>query len=347
MMPESDLVGFTPNHEVVTLECNENSNIQTETLYQSEAEFLIAAVEKKKQQLITARKRKKEIEKTRQEILILQKKWLHRQNEAQRKQDLCMRQLESLLTRRLLTEERIQSLNGTNALNDCFHIWHRGVYGTINGLRLGTYVPPVTAAIGASDGNSTTSTSSFLEFDFTNLFLDPVGSANASDNNNNSASSVQSRVSWSEINAALGTAALLLATLQGIPHANISFNDYHIVPMGNFSKIVTKTTKTNPTATIYNLYSDDRFSFFGKRNFNGALSAFLQCVKDAADCLLANHNKSMTLPHSITKDNTGEMLIGGLTIIYGTDGERWTRALKYLLTDLKWLVAFVVKYVNR
>ena len=116
--------------------------------------------------------------------------------------------------------------------------------------------------------------------------------------------------------------------------------------MGSYSKIVTKV-KGSAVPTVYNLYSDDRFSFFGKRSFNKALQGLLRCLLDAGETII-KRDKTMEYPYPITEDTTiGELAIGGLSINYGTDAERWTRALKYLLTDLKWLVAFVMKHAER
>jgi hypothetical protein len=348
---------------------DENFNLR------EEEQKLRDAILLKRRQLEALQERRLKVEQTRQETLRLQQKWLHRQNDAQQKHTLCLRQVESCLSRRLQVQVRLRILRNLNPLNDCFHIWHRGVYGTINGFRLGTFVPPVAAAICPTEtyttsnngaaisnqigGGAGSASSSFLEFDLSTLFLDPVGigfgfpsgapssQTDLAGGNGSAASVAPSRVTWSEINSGLGTAALLLVSLQSIPEANIRFTKYYIIPMGNFSKIVTKKTSTNTSSTIYNLYSDDRFSFFGKRNFNSALNGFLHCLNNAAECLLRHHTKSMTLPHPITTDSSGELLIGGLTIVHGTDGDRWTRALKYMLTDLKWLVAFVIKHVSR
>ena len=78
-------------------------------------------------------------------------------------------------------------------------------------------------------------------------------------------------------------------------------------------------------------------------------------MKDAAD-IVKERDKAITLPYDIsdydhrTNQSTstsianyysgtskGDLFIGGLLLSYGTDGERWTKALKYFLTDLKWI----------
>ncbi len=129
---------------------------------------------------------------------------------------------------------------------------------------------------------------------------------------------------------------------------------------------------------VYNLFFEEQsgLSFFKKndRNFHWALQAFLQCVAEAA---AQQADKTIAIPHPIKhkKDgdnktnflNGGEWTIGGLSMCYPSqqqqqqqNGEKvlrandtrqaaleWTRACRYLLTDLKWLVAYAAKHVDR
>jgi len=44
----------------------------------------------------------------------------------------------------------------------------------------------------------------------------------------------------------------------------------------------------------------------------------------------------------------GEASVGGLPLAYDpAAGEQWTTVCKYLLTNLKWLVAYAAKHVDR
>ena len=335
-------------------------------------------------------------------------------------------QLHSISMRLQSNREWLSIFRKVNALNDCFHIWHRGQFSTINGFRLGSDVPPIPipedlqwkstssrlspmptfsgashvsnielsgngdntiyTGIGPhtscsienearerSDGqgksqsmkkdNQTQLSSSHANKGTITLANNP----NPSGQNSNLQNYNHFKVSWSEINAALGTAALLLSTLHENKNNPIAFRCHKIIPMGSFSKIVLLPIlpNTNKSPVTYNLYSDDSFSLFGKRNFNIALNALLKCLKDAAD-IVQERDKAITLPYDIgdydhqsnqstptsianyySSSNKGDLLIGGLSLSYGADGERWTRALKYFLTDLKWLLAFTVKHVDR
>lgn len=50
----------------------------------------------------------------------------------------------------------------------------------------------------------------------------------------------------------------------------------------------------------------------------------------------------MRLPYDI-KEHEGT--IGGLPVALGSSLEDWTRALKYMMTDLKWIAAWAAKYL--
>lgn len=63
-----------------------------------------------------------------------------------------------------------------------------------------------------------------------------------------------------------------------------------------------------------------------------------------------NHSSSNGASNSTSAgtSNGGELGIGGLSVSYGiADPIEWTRAMKYVLTDVKWLVAYSAKHVDR
>ncbi|RLN97335.1 hypothetical protein BBJ28_00003432 [Nothophytophthora sp. Chile5] len=172
--------------------------------------------------------------------------------------------------------DMLRRLQRYNVANDVFHIWHDGLFGTINGLRLGR------------------------------LPSKPV--------------------EWVEINAALGQAVLLLATIAD--RANFEFSRNRLVPRGSFSRVV------NMYGKEYSLYSDG--GMFRRRGFNQAMVLFLECVEDAGRRAM-KEEPSLKFPYKVERGK-----IGGLPISLGND-EQWTRALKYLLTHLKWLLAWISK----
>ncbi|UIZ29874.1 hypothetical protein KXD40_002802 [Peronospora effusa] len=166
--------------------------------------------------------------------------------------------------------DMLRRLQRYNVCNDVFHIWHDGLFGTINGLRLGR------------------------------LPSKPV--------------------EWVEINAAMGQAVLLLATIAD--RAGFEFSRNRLVPRGSFSRVVNI------------LYSDG--GMFRRRGFNQAMILFLECVEDAGRRAM-KEEPLLKFPYKVERGK-----IGGLPISLGND-EQWTRALKYMLTHLKWLLAWISK----
>uniref|UniRef100_A0A7S2EJK0 Atg6 BARA domain-containing protein n=1 Tax=Ditylum brightwellii TaxID=49249 RepID=A0A7S2EJK0_9STRA len=324
-------------------------------------------------------------------------------------------------------EVELEMSKGWNVTNDCFYIWHRGPYGTINGLRLGGEVSPLhpaalrerengmmlshagstggrriaamsvgeavssAAAVVRGSGTSSAATAdagssgagvdliSMLFSggaggilgnqpplsDSTNSISGPSSASNPSPPQRITSKYDAFKVPWPEINAALGLSALLLDTLQKKPHSGIVFQTHEIMPLGIATKIGVKPDNNNKkgaNTAWYNLfYSEESYSafqFFTKRNFNVALNGLLKCLQDASE-VVVSADKALVLPHEITSTSRGEMIIGGLPISYFAngggsgsgstekEGERWTRALKYFLTDLKWVVAYTVKHVDR
>jgi beclin len=271
---------------------------------------------------------------------------LERQNVAIQHRQLAFDDYRSAVAVKKQSTEWLELAQQWNVTNDCFYIWHRGPFVTINGLRLGSEVPalpstraniknaPVTVTA-TSTANSTGANSTIASL--TTTTADSNGNPQPSPQVNDGF-----RVPWVEINSALGITALLLSTLEQKPHVGIRY-PHEIVPMGSTSKI---GLRNGAAVAYYNLYSDDGFQFFGKRNFNIALVALLQCVKEAAEAV-EKLDRTIAIPHKIEKTPKAEFIIGGLSISYGTDGEQWTRSMKYMLTDIKWLVAYSTKHVDR
>lgn len=170
----------------------------------------------------------------------------------------------------------LRRLQRYNVFNDVFHIWHDGLFGTINGLRLGR------------------------------LPSKPV--------------------EWVEINAALGQAVLLLAIIA--ERANFDFIRNKLIPRGSFSRVASAHNKE------YSLYSDG--GMFRRRGFNQAMILFLECVDDAGRRAMLEE-PTMKFPYKIQRGK-----INDLPISLGND-EQWTKALKCMLTHLKWLLAWISK----
>ena len=178
-------------------------------------------------------------------------------------------------------------------------------------------------------------------------------------------------VDWSEINAAWGTAALLLATVA--EKLGFAFRGYKIRPMGSTSKIekleyppstseqspsINTPSRTSastsqqqnqqPKVTTLDLFSSGDLPL-GRmllhRRLDAGMVAFLECLRQLGEFVEMNNpsvpshtnspNPTSPLPYTIKKDK-----IGDASIKLGvSQDEAWTRACKYALTCCKFLLA--------
>eukprot|EP00276_Gloeochaete_wittrockiana_P000025 CAMPEP_0184671314 /NCGR_PEP_ID=MMETSP0308-20130426/85423_1 /TAXON_ID=38269 /ORGANISM="Gloeochaete witrockiana, Strain SAG 46.84" /LENGTH=374 /DNA_ID=CAMNT_0027118411 /DNA_START=353 /DNA_END=1477 /DNA_ORIENTATION=+ len=141
-------------------------------------------------------------------------------------------------------------------------------------------------------------------------------------------------VDWSEINAAWGHATLLLQVLG--KRCQFQFHPYRPVPCGSHSKMVDTKNKS------YDLfYTEDvslRKFIGGYSAYNEAMTCFLKALKQLAEYAQA-HDRRLKLPYTVEEDK-----INGHSIrLSAREEESWSKALKYMLTHLKWLISFVAK----
>ena len=313
-----------------------------------------------------------------------------------RRQEL-LDEYHSVLQRRQTHNLFLQLATRWNVTNDCFHVWHHGPFATINGLRLGSEVPAISLVpehasnVHSSGTNTATNGVHNIATTATNTktehstpprryYLFSGGSSAAAATTPTYTNAMEKsgdrppislstvplnqqppplKIPWSELNSALGQIVLLLQVLQERPQSGISYGPNLVLyPMGSTSKIGSKP-HPNGSITTYNLWSDDSFSLFGKRNFNMALALLLQCIA-AAFTIIQQRDRTMAIPHPIQAPqhaktttagtNHTEWTIGGISMTYGTvhgSGVEWTRACKYLVTNVKWLVAYSAKHVDR
>ena len=280
---------------------------------------------------------------------------LGRHNEVERERREACSRYRSARSSRMSAECQMGILRKIDVTNDTFHIWHRGPFGTINGLRLGAEVKGLPAledeGISAAregdgaGGTATNKTPAGSTFDFSSIassFFADSGASNA----NSTYDSL--KVPWPETNAALGQVALLLLTLKQKPNSGIIFLTHELIPMGSSSKVGVLHGEGRASVEYNLFYAEDSFQFFGRRNFNTALDGLFRCLKDAAD-VAASRDQTISLPYDVLIPvGRGDITIGGLPISYDVaTGDVWTRAMKYLLTNLKWLQAFAAKNVDR
>jgi len=274
--------------------------------------------------------------------------WNHVYNAAEYERSKKQTELGDVLHQLMLLDHRIELYSRCNVTNDCFYIWHRGKYGTINGLRIG-YVDNQTNGQVPSEGDKGTSTSNgYLRMGGSNGHTKSISSAVRRSSTQNHSSS-QSKITWLEVNTALGLAAHLLFILQKKQDSFIRFTSYEIMPMGSYTKIGEKQQDPKPPIW-YNLYYNDEhslsFLFSQRRIFNKALNGIGRCLADAIECA-KKRDRTLVMPYSIVINAQGILSIENLPITLGNNGDEWTRAMKYFLTDLKWLVVYTTKHVDR
>lgn len=151
-------------------------------------------------------------------------------------------------------------------------------------------------------------------------------------------------VDWPEINAAWGQTLLLLTVVT--EKLNFKLKGYELVPVGSTSKVVrvdhSQTADGKPKKTILELYSSGDLPLglgFLSRNFDYAMVAFLECLRQVGEHVAQSPSGSATglkMPYLIKKDK-----IGDVSIKLGSFGqeEYWTKACKYTLTCCKFLLA--------
>lgn len=140
----------------------------------------------------------------------------------------------------------------------------------------------------------------------------------------------QLQVPWEEINSALGQCVLLLQALASACH--LEFPGVRLIPMASRSRIEERGRML------------DLFGPVNKVNiisgFDQGLVCYIDCLKQLADFLKSRDltlgkapEDAFSLSYGIEGDR-----VGGQTVRYcmimNTDS-RWTKALKYMLADLK------------
>lgn len=142
-------------------------------------------------------------------------------------------------------------------------------------------------------------------------------------------------VDWSEINAAWGQTVLLLSSLAR--KINFKFQRYKLVPYGNHSYIESLDDhKELP------LYGSGGFRLLWDTKFDAAMVAFLDCMQQFKE-QVEKGDSEFCLPYKMDRGKIEDPATGNsysVKIQFNSE-EQWTKALKYLLTNLKWGLAWV------
>jgi len=146
-------------------------------------------------------------------------------------------------------------------------------------------------------------------------------------------------VEWNEINAAWGQTVLLLHTMA--TRLGFKFSRYRLVPNGSHSRL----ERIDDQAKELPLYGSSGFKLFWESKFDQAMVAFLDCLQQFKDHV-ESRDVHFKLPYKINKDKIGDSN-GELSVkIQLNHEETWTKALKFMLTNLKWCLAWVCKQMS-
>lgn len=140
-------------------------------------------------------------------------------------------------------------------------------------------------------------------------------------------------VEWPEINAAWGQTTLLLTSLANL--CSLTFNRYKLIPYGSQSFIQDMEGKKKqlPLHTGARLFSDSRY--------DAAMVAFLDCLRQFKEHIESVSSGRFILPYQIDKDRIGDgQEFYSIKIQFNTE-ERWTKALKFVLTNIRWGMTWV------
>ncbi|XP_051522930.1 beclin-1 [Myxocyprinus asiaticus] len=146
-------------------------------------------------------------------------------------------------------------------------------------------------------------------------------------------------VEWNEINAAWGQTVLLLHALA--KKMGLRFQRYRLVPYGNHSYLESLTDKSKELP----LYCSGGLRFFWDNKFDHAMVAFLDCVQQFKE-EVEKGDTGFCLPYRMDVDKGKIEDTGGSGGSYSiktqfNSEEQWTKALKFMLTNLKWGLAWV------
>lgn len=153
-------------------------------------------------------------------------------------------------------------------------------------------------------------------------------------------------VEWNEINAAWGQTVLLLHALAN--KMGLNFQRYRLVPYGNHSYLESLTDKSKELP----LYCSGGLRFFWDNKFDHAMVAFLDCVQQFKE-EVEKGDTGFCLPYRMDVEKGKIEDTGGSGGSYSiktqfNSEEQWTKALKFMLTNLKWGLAWVTsQFYNR
>lgn len=149
-------------------------------------------------------------------------------------------------------------------------------------------------------------------------------------------------VEWEEINAGLGQVNLLLYCLAR--KVKLDFKRYRLVPFGSFSYIqVIENTGSHKAGDQLNMYrlKGYKYYFDWDSKFDQSMIAFLDCLNQFEE-KIKSIDPQFSMPYKINGYKLEDKNSSSYSIrCQFNSHEEWTKALKYMLTNLKWSLAWV------
>ncbi|KAI6217566.1 Beclin-1-like protein [Aphelenchoides fujianensis] len=140
------------------------------------------------------------------------------------------------------------------------------------------------------------------------------------------------QVEWLEINAAFGQMAMLLSIM--CQHANLKLERHEIVPCGSHSFI--RVTKPDRKVVECRLYGSGSWKPFGNAQLDQGILAFVDCFLQLEARLKELFPKTdRILPYKMMDDKIVDSDSQYLVRMQLNSEERWTKAMKCLLLNLK------------
>ncbi|OLL22735.1 Vacuolar protein sorting-associated protein atg6 [Neolecta irregularis DAH-3] len=160
--------------------------------------------------------------------------------------------------------------------------------------------------------------------------------------------SQQYMVEWTEINAAWGQTLLLLVTVA--EKLQFEFEGYLLHPRGCTSAIEKierdannrPRTQGNEMLELYSSGDSILPNLVAHRKIDAAMVAFLECLHQLGQ-FTRSQDANLKLPYGIHKDRIGDHCIK----LAFNQFEEWTKALKCVLTNCKWILAFASSHRRR
>lgn len=142
-------------------------------------------------------------------------------------------------------------------------------------------------------------------------------------------------VDWSEINAAFGQVCLLLHTLAHV--ARFTYSGYTLLPLCSTSRV-----RDNARGGTYDLFGPvSSLNLLSAQRFDKAQAGLLACLQElcafaASRDVAAGSAHPFEMPYEIDGDR-----VGGRSVRFSLNSDdKWTAALKLMLTDLKMILAW-------